>query len=321
MGKKHKSISPIVRGQGSMPDRDFWDSANSNEYSAIYYLNRLTELAMAMFEWVNLPETIDWRFLEYILYYDGKALFSMDAELDEYIVTKCALSGKMNFYRVPENRRAYADNGYQKELNEKDSVVIFNNMLRLPAYPSMWFYARKLWEIDRTIDINIKAQKTPVLILADEDERLTMKNVYMQYDGNQPFIFGSKNLGLNDNIKVLQTEAPYLADKLMMLKNQIWNEALTYLGISNLNIQKKERLVSDEAVRSMGGTIASRQSRLEMRREACEQINKMFGLNIEVNYREDYRELDDEFALDNKTEGKGDTAMVRDVRTSASGKE
>ena len=321
MGKKHKSISPIVRGAGSLPDRDFWDSANSNEYSAIYYLNRLTELAMAMFEWVNLPKTIDWRFLEYILYYDGKALFSRDAELGEYIVTKCALSGKMNFYRVPENRRAYADNGYQKELNEKDSVVIFNNMLRLPAYPSMWFYARKLWEIDRTIDINIKAQKTPVLILADEDERLTMKNVYMQYDGNQPFIFGSKNLGLNDNIKVLQTEAPYLADKLMMLKNQIWNEALTYLGISNLNIQKKERLVSDEAVRSMGGTIASRQSRLEMRREACEQINKMFGLDIEVNYREDYRELDDEFALDNKTEGKGDTAMVRDVRTRASGEE
>lgn len=321
MGKKHKSISPIVRGQGSMPDRDFWDSANSNEYSAIYYLNRLTELAMAMFEWVNLPDTIDWRFLEYILYYDGKALFSRDAELGEYIVTKCALSGKMNFYRVPENRRAYADNGYQKELNEKDSVVIFNNMLRLPAYPSMWFYARKLWEIDRTIDINIKAQKTPVLILADEDERLTMKNVYMQYDGNQPFIFGSKNMGLTDNIKVLQTEAPYLADKLMMLKNQIWNEALTYLGISNLNIQKKERLVSDEAVRSMGGTIASRQSRLEMRREACEQINKMFGLNIEVNYREDYRELDDEFALNNRTEGNGDTPMVRDVRTRTGGEE
>ncbi len=321
MGKKHKSISPIVRGAGTLPDRDFWDSANSNEYSAIFYLNRLTELAMAMFEWVNLPKTIDWRFLEYILYYDGKALFSKDAELGEYIVTKGALSGKMNFYRVPENRRAYADNGYQKELNEKDSVVIFNNMLRLPAYPAMWFYARKLWEIDRTIDINVKAQKTPVLILADEDERLTMKNVYMQYDGNQPFIFGSKNLGLNDNIKVLQTEAPYLADKLMMLKNQIWNEALTYLGISNLNIQKKERLVSDEAVRSMGGTIASRQSRLEMRREACEQINRMFGLNIEVNYREDYRELDDEFALDNKTEGKGDTAMVRDVRTRASGEE
>ena len=79
MGKKHKSISPMVHGQGSMPDRDFWDSANNNEYSAIYYLNRLTELAMAMFEWENLPEEIDWRFLEYILYYDGKVLFAKEA--------------------------------------------------------------------------------------------------------------------------------------------------------------------------------------------------------------------------------------------------
>lgn len=321
MSRRNKSVSPIVRGAGSLPDRDFWDSANSNEYSALYYLNRLTELAMAMFEWENLPDQIDWRYLEYILYYDGKVLFSKDKELDEYIVTKCALSGKMNFYRVPERRRAYADNGYQKELTDKDSVVIFNNMLRLPAYPAMWFYARKLWEIDRTIDINIKAQKTPVLILADEDERLTMKNVYMQYDGNQPFIFGSKSMGLADGVKVLKTDAPYLADKLMELKNQIWNEALTYLGISNLNVQKKERLISDEAVRSMGGTIASRQSRLEMRREGCEQINKMFGLNVSVNYREDYRELDDEFALDNTTEKDGDTVMVRDVRTRAGGEE
>lgn len=315
MSKKHKSISPMVHGQGSMPDRDFWDSANGNEYSAIYYLNRLTELAMAMFEWENLPEGIDWRYLEYILYYDGKILFAKEDAMNEYIVTKVALSGKMNFYRVPERRRAYADNGYQKEYTDKNSVVVFNNMLRLPAYPAMWFYARKLWEIDRTIDINIKAQKTPVLILANEDERLTMKNVYMQYDGNQPVIYGSKNMGLQDNIQVLKTEAPYLADKLMQLKNQIWNEALTYLGISNLNVQKKERLISDEAIRSMGGTIASRQSRLEMRREGCEQINKMFGLNIDVNYREDYREMDDEFALENATEAGGDKIIVRDMRT------
>lgn len=315
MSKKHKSVSPKVVGQGAIMDRDFWDSANSNEYSAIYYLNRLTELAMAMFEWENLPKEIDWRFLEYILYYDGKALFAKEDAMDEYIITKVALSGKMNFYRVPEKRRAYADNGYQKDYTNKDSIVIFNNMLRLPAYPAMWFYARKLWEVDRTVDINIKAQKTPVLILADEDERLTMKNVYMQYDGNQPVIYGSKNLGLQNNIQVLKTEAPYLADKLMQLKNQIWNEALTYLGISNMNVQKKERLISDEAIRSMGGTIASRQSRLEMRREACQQINDMFGLKIDVNYREDYREMDDEFALETDSEKAGDKILVRDIRT------
>lgn len=293
MGKKHKSISPIVQSQGAILDRNFWDSANSNEYSAIYYLNRLTELAMAMFEWKDLPKEIDWRYLEYILFYDGKALFAKEDAMKEYIVTKVAMSGKMNFYRVPNDRRAYADNGYQFNYTDKNSVVIFNNMLRLPAYPAMMFYARKLWEVDRVMDVNIKAQKTPVLILADEDERLTMKNVYMQYDGNQPVIYGSKNMGLAENVKVLKTDAPYLCDKLMEYKNQIWNEAMTYLGISNVSYQKKERLISDEVTRSMGGTIASRQSRLEMRREACNQINDMFGTNISVDYREDFSEMVD----------------------------
>lgn len=293
MGKKGKSISPFVHGEGSILDRNFWDSANNNEYSAVYYLNRLTELAMAMFEWKRLPKEIDWRFLEYAEFYDGKCLFAKEDAMNEYIVTKVALSGKMNFYRVPQDRRAYADNGYQYNYNDKNSVVIFNNMLRLPTYPAMMFYAKKLWEIDRVVDVNVKAQKTPVLILADEDERLTMKNVYMQYDGNQPVIYGSKNMNIGNNVQVLKTDAPYLAGELMELKNQIWNEAMTYLGISNVSYQKKERLISDEVTRSMGGTIASRQSRLEMRKEACRQINEMFGLDIDVEYREDFSEMVD----------------------------
>ena len=313
MGKK--GSQPMNIYGNKFDNYMFWDSANSNEFSAQYYLSRLAELGMSMFEWKNLPDNIDWRFIEWILFMNGQVLYSHDDELNEDIVTQCALSGKLDFYRVPYDRQAYADNGYHRNLTAENSVIIWNNLLRMPSYPAMLFYARKLWEIDRTIDINTKAQKTPIMILADEDERLALKNVYMQYDGNQPFIFGSKNLGLQDSIQALKTDAPYLADKLMELKNQIWNEALTYLGISNLNVQKKERLISDEAIRSMGGTMASRHSRLEMRREAVEQINKMFGTKIEVNYREDYRELDDEFALENETESGGDKILVRDLRT------
>lgn len=304
----------FIQGAGSIVDHGFWDSLRGNEFSAIYYLNRLTELGMSMFEYENLPEGIDPRFIEYVLFYDGKVLWSKDDGLDELIVTKCAMSGKMDFYRVPYNRRAYADNGYQRNLTSKNSVVMFNNMLRQPSYPAMLFYARKLYDIDRTIDINLNAQKTPVLIEASEDERLTMKNVYMQYDGNQPVIYGSKSMGLADNIKVFKTDAPYLCDKLMDLKTQIWNEALTYLGISNTNVMKKERMISDEVIRNMGGTIASRQSRLEMRRQACDEINKMFSTNIQCNYREDFREMDENEMLDSETEAGGDKKAARDLR-------
>jgi hypothetical protein len=114
----------------------------------------------------------------------------------------------------------------------------------------------------------------------------------------------------------LQTNAPYVADKLYQLKTQIWNEALTYLGISNLNVQKKERLVSDEVIRSMGGVIASRYSRLQARREACDAINRMFGLDISCDFRDDFREADDEtmFLGDSGEDGKAKD-MVIDLRT------
>ena len=278
---------------GGVPnDYQFWDSENMNAIAEQYYLSRLSELAMSMFKWNNLPDSVDARFLEYTLFYEGAVVFFRDPYLevnnsDEgYLALQVALGGNLDVYRVPDMRKAYATNGYQNQLTAKDSVIIWNNMLRMPEYGRMMFYARKLYEIDRSIDVNVKGQKTPIFILCDESERLTMKNVYMQYDGNQPFIFGSKDLDLN-NIKVLGTQAPYVADKLQLLKDNIWSEAMTCLGIPNSAMGKRERLVASEATLTMGGTLASRSSRLEMRRKACDEINKMFGLNIEVDLNED----------------------------------
>ena len=177
-------------------------------------------------------------------------------------------------------------------------------------------YARRLWDLDRSIDVNARAQKTPVLLQGTEQQRLTLINAYKELDGNSPVIMADKDFDLrNGPISCISTEAPYVADKLYQLKTEIWNEALTYLGISNLNIQKKERLVADEVTRNMGGTIASRYSRLEMRRKAAEEINDMFGTDSEVNYREDYREADDEVMFAGET-GNGDLSdMAVDIRT------
>ena len=294
-------------------DLQFWESAVMNNRTYMQYYCRLTELAISMFEWKNLPETIDERFLELCLFSDGKAVFFYDEVLG-YLCLQTAISGKWNVYRIPIDRRAYATNGYQKKLTEKDSVIIFNNYLHTNSKLDVEMFSRRLYDLDRAIDVNAKAQKTPVLLLCDENERLTMKNLYKQYEGNEPFIFGDKQLN-KDGIKVLTTEAPYVADKLYQLKSQYWNEALTYLGISNTNITKKERMISDEVMRNMGGVIASRYSRLESRRQACKKINDMFGLNIEVNYRADYREADDELMLTGSTEDGVPTEMVVDVRS------
>lgn len=294
-------------------DTLFCESAYMNNRTYLHYYNSLTELSLSMFEWKNLPATIDQRFLEMCLFSDGMCVFFEDDVLG-YLCLQCMIGGKLNVYRIPMQRRAYATNGYNKELDGTNSVIIFNNYLHTNSMLDVEMYSKRLYDLDRSIDVNAKAQKTPVLIQCDESQRMTMKNLYKQYEGNEPFIFGSKGLDAN-GLKVLQTGAPYVADKLYELKSQIWNEALTYLGISNTNVTKKERMISDEVIRNMGGTIASRYSRLESRRQAVEQINKMFGLNIEVNYRADYREADDELMLSGDTGDGEKTIMVTDTRT------
>lgn len=271
-------------------DREFWESADLNVASYIQYYDRLTELSISMFEWRNLPDTVDPRFLELTLFANGMAVFFKNE--DDYMALQCAISGPLDVYRVPVRRRAYAVNGFNKELTNKDSVIIYNNMLRKNSMLDVRMFARELYDLDRAISVNAKAQKTPILIRCDENEALSMKNIYMDYDGNIPVIYGNKALNPNA-ITVLKTDAPYVADKLYTLKTQKWNEALTYLGISNVNITKRERLITDEVTRNQGGTIASRYSRLESRRQACKKINKMFGLDIQCDYREDYQEIVD----------------------------
>ena len=261
-----------------------------NQRTYLQYINRLTELSISMFDWKNLPNTIDARFLELALFNDGMAVFFKD-EVMGYLGLQVMIGGTLDVYRIPITRTAFAQNGYQMKLDQSNSVIIFNNMLHTNSILDVQEMSKRLYEIQRTIDVNVIQQKTPKIITCTENQRLVMKNLYAQYMGNEPFIFGDKNLDLS-GIKTFDTTSPYVADKLYDLKTQYWNEALTYLGISNVNTVKKERMITDEVQRNLGGTIASRYSRLFMRQQACEQINKMFGLNISVDYREDMQVLD-----------------------------
>lgn len=265
--------------------QNLWESAEMNNRSFNHYFYSLAELAIGSIKWNGLPDSIDERFLEMCLFYDGMSIFFRDDVLGE-LALQTMIGGNLDVYRVPKIRQAYAVNGYRKHLDEKDSVIIWNNITRTNSVEGVRMFARKLYEIDRTIDVNVKGQKTPLMIVCDENQRLTMKNLYQQYDGNEPFILGTPNLDLK-GIQVLQTGSPFISDKLMLLKQQTWNEALDWLGITSVTKEKKERLLTDEVSADMGSTVSFRNTRLMMRKQACEKINKMFDLNISVEYRQD----------------------------------
>lgn len=260
-----------------------------NNQTFIDYFYRLEEIAINMFEWSNLPDSVDERFLELTLTEYGYAVYFNDEVLGNLALT-CTYGTDWDVYRIPRKRRAWAINGYSRELTEADSVLIWNNRMRQGNMLPILLYARRLYEIERTIDVNVKAQKTPVLIKVSEAQKLTLENIYQQYDGNMPVIFAPKSLDL-DGMEVLKTDAPFVSDKLEILKRQIWNEAMTFFGVENTNAEKKERLLTDEILSNLGSVQAQRYVMLNSRREAADKINKMFGTDIEVNFRQDFSAL------------------------------
>lgn len=280
--------------------REFWNAKKCNDWTFIQYYNRLVDLAISQFEWVNLPPTCDRRFLELSLFADGMAVFFKD-EVMGYLTLQCMISGPLDVYRIPIYRRAYASNGYQMELSKENSVLIFNNSLHINSQLDVEMYAWRLYEIQRAIDTNVKLQKNPKIITCSETQRLTIINLFKQYEGNYPFIFADKQMDLS-GLNAIDISSPYVADKLQVLKGLVWNEAMTYLGIGNTNDEKRERLNTLEVKSGMGDVEAQRYTKLMEREIACERINAMFpGLNLEVRYKQiiaTETQVDEELAIE-----------------------
>lgn len=268
---------------------NIWWQAMENNAVFIDYYTRLKEYAINMFEWHNLPLSVDERFLELCLFEYGYAVFFKHKDNGNLMALNCRIDGRLNVYRIPLYRTAYATNGFQQKLTIDDSVIIFNNYLRQPTTLTIELYAKRLYEVEQTISVNMKAQKYTTLFKCPESQRLTFKNIMMKWDGNEPFIFGDKNLDVS-GIEVINAQSPYNIDKMDLHKHVIWNEAMTFLGIDNANSDKKERLVEDEVNANNGQIEASRYVMLNARRQACLQINEMFkeelgGKKVWVTFR------------------------------------
>lgn len=280
-------------------DSMFNTSLHDNMSAWNNYTYRLYEMAMSRGSWENMPQTVDTRYLEQTLIMQGACVFFRDDVLG-YLCLPVTLNGRLDVYGNPYDFIAISDTGYTKNLDITDGVIIYNNYLRTPNIREIKYYADRLYNYDRIIDVNVNAQKTPVLIKGDKNEILSLENIYQKYDGNQPVIFGKKSLN-EDSIGVLKTDAPLVAPKIYDLKNKLWNEALTQLGIPNSDTTKRERMIQDEVRTAQGAVIATRNSPEKMRQIACEKINDMFGLdiwyhfdNIDISNMSDERSADDE---------------------------
>lgn len=283
----------------------FKDYQYINDDTYYDYLERLKKIAISMFEWVNLPESMDPRYLELCLYYLGQAsLLQNDDGI--FINTKACSAGRINLYELPTEINCYSvefsvhkkmyDGFIFNDINKIDPkdycVYVLNNQNRMATAPTLELFAYRLYLAQRTADTNITVNKMPFIVAVNENQRLTMENLIMQVSENKPAVFGTKELAstIKDDVRVLPTNPPFIADKLNDYKKEIWNEALTFLGINNLN-EKKERLITDETNSNNELINLNLQSYLAPRKEACKQFNQLFGFEgdkaIDVKVRSD----------------------------------
>lgn len=247
------------------------------------YYERLKNMALSVFEWDGLPETCNARFLEKCLYENGQAIFVNDENMS-FLNLRCTPTTSLNVYEESTAYTAFSV-GYTKIFPADECVYIRNNYLAKSTDSVIMLFAERLAKIELSLMININAQKTPVLVRCDEKTRKSLETIYSMYEGDKPVIFGTKAI-VDKPLEVLQTGAPFVAEKLREEKRAVWNEALEFLGINtNPSDKKKERLIVDEVNTNNEQIDLQAETMLLTRQQACEKINKLFGLNVSVKRR------------------------------------
>ena len=238
-------------------------------------------LALNRYKWENLPNGIESRYIEQMLFDNGECAMFDHPDLG-LCVLRSSSRENLNIYGEPTKLSLTGFNEHRTVMID-ECVRIMNNELALPTLPDILYYARRMAEIDDIIMQNLRQQRVPYLFATDENNSFSLKSLYDRFYQGEPAIFIDKEMlkGEPENIMVIPTVAPYLVDKLQIQKQEMERELLTFLGINN-TLEKKERLLVDETNSNNQFIKMASDIGFKQRQFACEQLNEMFGLNVRV---------------------------------------
>lgn len=257
--------------------------AKTNNYYRLIY-DRYKMLALNMFRWEGLPDTIKSRHIENSLYHNGLCIIINDDNLG-FISVPCNYGANLNINNEPTEVITTGYN-YIKTIKymsdkEKDKCqLILNNDLAIGNKEYIEYFAQKMYEVDTVIRANINQQKYPWFIPCEPKLKNSIKLMYEKVDNLEPLILADKSI-ISEGIQVLTTNTPYVADKLNEYKFELEREILTFLGLNN-NFEKKERLLTNEVDSNNQFIEANIEIQYKNRLIAQDYLNSKFGWNCKV---------------------------------------
>ena len=268
---------------------NYWQSADYNTRIYIGYLGMWLSIAMNPFRWEGLPETCDVRYFERQLHMSGKATIAHDpATPDVWLSLKAIANSNFNVYGVPTKWNAVGFNGESFPVTSENGEICYYNQSRTNPWNMLEMFARRMAAYTRTEDINLSHQHTPWVFIAPQEQRQELINIFKQIVGGEPAILGNKNTWeLVENIKAINTQVPFIADKLTQGFFNVFHSALVYLGVPSLAFEKGERMIEDEAKANSAPTNLMLMDCLGSRREFAKSFNRRFGTDYEVYWNED----------------------------------
>lgn len=266
-------------------DVDGWKPQKFTNITYSNFFESLKNICISSFEWSGLPEGTNERYMETCNLFTGKFAFFYDEILEQYLTLPFVCANKLNVYNEPDTIEVYGMNGYRRMLTREEYEPCFNNYSMTGDIPLLNMVCTRMTTLKRTMDININAQKTPVLMLGDKSQMLMLKNLYKKFDESNPVIFGSSDFNFTENFKVFKTDAPFTSDKMQALLHSELNDFLSLRGIENSNQDKKERLVADEVSSNYGLVEAARNVYLQPREDFCKRVKEHFDIDLKVRFK------------------------------------
>lgn len=275
-----------------------------NDMAYKFYIKQLSAIATSVFRWNGVPKKIDMIYSENRLLHNNLVFF-YDVDMGRYLLLPYNSRGGFTDNHEPSKLTAYCTmkyTQYRKNLNHDEVVFLYDRTDRSSTYFTIQYYAQRLWSMDRSIDSNISIQKFPYITQMSEEQKMSILNFMGQIEDFHDLILTDKRLNL-DSIQILNLNPPYVADKISVQRTNIYNEFLTSIGIENVTLNKKERVVSAEIEQQAQGDKANKNIRQNTRLAFCEQVNNKFNLNISVDFINKYSDIKDKILEKELEEG------------------